>query len=155
MSLLELFCHVDAFCHTFLPDWDRQLRVHGQRSRRRSGRLAPSGVMTIMIHFHQVRFRDFKTYYRVYVLGHLRHEFPKAVSYQGFVERMPTTVGQLCAYLQTCLGSVPASPSWTRRRWRSAFCCILVRGDLLRHTRLVDGRFEERLHRFAVPPREK
>ncbi len=27
--------------------------------------------MTILLHFHQVRFRDFKTYYLVYVLGHL------------------------------------------------------------------------------------
>ncbi len=104
MSLLELFCHVDAFCHTFLPDWDRQLRAHGQRSRRRAGRLAPSEVMTIMIHFHQVRFRDFKTYYLVYVLGHLRREFPQAVSYQRFVELMPAAVGPLCAYLQACLG---------------------------------------------------
>ncbi|MDP9310127.1 MAG: IS982 family transposase [Chloroflexota bacterium] len=58
-----------------------------------------------MIHFHQVRFRDFKTYYLVYVLGHLHGEFPHAVSYQRFVELMPSTVGPLCAYLQTCMGS--------------------------------------------------
>ena len=31
MSLLELYCHVDTFCHTFLPQWDQQLRAHGQR----------------------------------------------------------------------------------------------------------------------------
>ncbi len=104
MSLLELYCHVDAFCHAFLPSWDQQLRAHGQRSRRRSGQLAPSEVMTILIHFHQVRFRDFKTYYLVYVLGHLRREFPHAVSYQRFVELIPSIIGPLCAYLQTCLG---------------------------------------------------
>jgi hypothetical protein len=104
MSLLELFCHVDAFCQTFLPQWDQQLRAHGQRMRRRAGRLAPSEVMTILIHFHQVRFRDFKTYYLVYVLGHLRREFPHAVSYQRFVELIPSLVGPLCAYLQTCYG---------------------------------------------------
>ncbi|MDP9314845.1 MAG: IS982 family transposase [Chloroflexota bacterium] len=104
MSLLELFCHVDGFCHTFLPQWDQALRAHGERSRRRAGRLAPSEVMTIMIHFHQVRFRDFKTYYLVYVLGHLRREFPRAVSYQRFVELIPSLVGPLCAYLQTCYG---------------------------------------------------
>ncbi len=34
-----------------------------------------SEVMTIIIHFHQVRFRDLKTYYLVYVLGHL-HKRP-------------------------------------------------------------------------------
>lgn len=105
MSLLELFCHVDAFCEQFLPQWDQQLRAHGQRVRQRSGQLAMSEIMTIVIYFHQMRFRDFKTYYLAYVLGHLHGEFPKAVSYQRFVELMPSTVGPLCAYLQTCLGT--------------------------------------------------
>lgn len=105
MSLLELFCHVDTFCETFLPQWDQTLRTHGQRVRRRAGQLAPSEVMTILIHFHQVRFRDFKTYYVVYVLGHLRREFPHAVSYQRFVELIPNIIGPLCAYLQTCFGA--------------------------------------------------
>lgn len=105
MSLLELFCHVDAFCQTFVPHWDQQLRLHGQRARQRPGQLALSEIMTIVVHFHQVRFRDFKTYYVVYVLGHLRPEFPRAVSYQRFVELMPSIIGPLCAYLQTCFGT--------------------------------------------------
>jgi hypothetical protein len=104
MSLLELFCDVDTFCHTFLPHWERELRAHGQRARQRSGQLAMSEIMTIVIYFHQMRFRDFKTYYLAYVRGHLSREFPTAVSYQRFVELMPTTLGPLCAYLQTCFG---------------------------------------------------
>lgn len=104
MSLLELFCHVDTFCQAFLPQWDQELRTHGQRVRHRSGRLAMSELMTIVIYFHQSRFRDFKTYYLAYVRGHLQREFPNAVSYQRFVELMPSTVGPLCAYLQTCFG---------------------------------------------------
>lgn len=105
MSLLELFCHVDTFCQACLPQWDQQLRAHGQRTRRRSGQLAMSEIMTILVYFHHMRFRDFKTYYLAYVLGHLRGEFPQAVSYHRFVELMPSTVGPLCAYLQTCLGT--------------------------------------------------
>jgi transposase len=104
MSLLELFCHVDAFCSLFLPQWEQALRANGQRARRRASQLAMSEVMTIIIHFHQVRFRDFKTYYLVYILGHLRKEFPHAVSYQRFIELMPAALGPLCAYLQTCFG---------------------------------------------------
>jgi transposase len=104
MSLLELFCHVDAFCHTFLPHWEQSLRDDKQRARRRTGQLAMSEVMTIIIHFHQMRFRDFKTYYLAYVLGHLRREFPHAVSYQRFVELMPAALGPLCAYIHTCYG---------------------------------------------------
>lgn len=60
--------------------------------------------MAILIHFHLVRFHDFTTYNRVYVLAHLRHEFLNAVSYQHFVELLPGTIGPLCAYVQTCLG---------------------------------------------------
>ncbi len=47
MSLLELFCHVDDFCHDFLPHWEQQVRAHGQRVRHRTGRLALSEVMTM------------------------------------------------------------------------------------------------------------
>ncbi len=61
--------------------------------------------MTILIHVHHMRFRDFKTYSLVYVLGHLRRAFPNAVSYHRFVELIPSTVGPLCAYLQICLGT--------------------------------------------------
>jgi hypothetical protein len=104
MSVLELCCHVDDFCQTFLPYGEQVLRAHGQRSRRRAGQLAMREVMTILIYFHHMRFRDFKTYYIVYVLGHVRHEFPHAVSYQRFVELMPSAVGPLCAYLPTCYG---------------------------------------------------
>ena len=105
MSLLELFYHVDTFCQAFLPHWDQTLRAHGQRTRRRAGQFAMSEIITILVYFHQMRFRDFKTYYLAYVLGHLRGEFPQAVSYQRFVELMPTTLGPLCAYVQTCYGA--------------------------------------------------
>ena len=105
MRLLALFCHVDAFCQLFLPAWEQMLRAQKQCVRRRGGHLALSEVMTIIIHFHQVRFRDCTTYYLVYVRGHLRREFPQAVSYQRFVELMPAALGPLCAYLQTCYGA--------------------------------------------------
>lgn len=61
--------------------------------------------MTILVLFHQLRFRDFKTYYLVYVLSHLHREFPQAVSYQRFVELMPSALGPLCAYLPTGFGT--------------------------------------------------
>lgn len=93
------------FAKGSLPEWDRQLRAHGQRSRQRAGQLAMSEIMTIVIYFHQMRFRDFKTYYLAYVLGHLHRKFPQAVGYQRLVELMPSTIGSLCAYLQTCYGS--------------------------------------------------
>jgi hypothetical protein len=86
MSLLELFCHVDDFCQEYVPNWERQQVASGQRQRRRQGQLWLSEIMTIVIHFHQVRFRDFKTYYLGYVRRYLSREFPHLVSYNRFVE---------------------------------------------------------------------
>ena len=97
MRFLERYCHVDTFCQAFLPHWDQIQRAQGQRVRRRVGQLAMSEIITILIPFHQARFRDVKTSYRVYVLSHVRAAFPHVVSYQRFVERMATAIGPLCA----------------------------------------------------------
>jgi hypothetical protein len=104
MSLLELFCHVDDFCQTFVPQWERQQLQSGSKRRRRRGQLCLSEMMTLLIHFHQMRFRDFKTYYLGYVLPYLRSEFPGLVSYNRFVELIPSALVPLCAYLQSCYG---------------------------------------------------
>jgi len=59
--------------------------------------------MTIIIHFHQSHYRDFKAYYTQHVLVHLRSEFPGLVSYTRFVELMPTALLPLCVYLHSRL----------------------------------------------------
>lgn len=61
--------------------------------------------MTILIHFHQSHYRDFKAYYTDYVLERLRGEFPGLVSYTRFVEFIPSVLIPLCIYLRRkCLG---------------------------------------------------
>lgn len=105
-SLLELFCDVDDFCHVFLPQWRKQLLSAGEMQRQRKRSLSISEVMTILIHFHQSHYRDFKAYYTDYVLERLRGEFPGLVSYTRFVEFVPSVLIPLCVYLRTgCLGT--------------------------------------------------
>ena len=104
MSLLELFCHVDDFWKGFGVEWERDLLDSGLRRRRRAGQLCVSEIMTIVIYFHQMRYRDFKTYYTQFVQVYLRTEFPQLVSYSRFVELMPSALTPLCAYLQSCYG---------------------------------------------------
>lgn len=101
MSLLKLFYHVDTFCQTFLPQWEHQLRQQDQRMCPRPSQLVMSELITILIYSHHMRFRDFKTSYLAYVLGHLQREFSQAVSYHRFVDLMSSTLGPLCTYLQT------------------------------------------------------
>jgi transposase len=104
-SLLELFVHVDDFCQSFLPIFEQHLLTSGITQRRRERSLSISEVMTILIHFHQSHYRNFKAYYCEHVQPHLRSEFPALVSYTRFVEFMPSALLPLCAYFQqTCLG---------------------------------------------------
>lgn len=105
MSLLELYCHVDEFYQRFEPNWQQHQLAADSSRRRRRGQLSMSEILTIVIHFHQAHYRDFKAYYLQYVSVQLRAEFPQLVSYQRFVEVMPTIVVPLCAYLQTCFGT--------------------------------------------------
>lgn len=105
MSVLEVFCHVDDFCQTFAPEWERELLQAGLKQRCRRGQLCASEIMTILIYFHQIRYRDFKTYYTQHVQVYLRGEFPTLVSYNRFVELIPSVLIPLSAYLRSCYGS--------------------------------------------------
>jgi hypothetical protein len=105
MSLVELFCDVDDFCQAISRWSDRQL-LGAAPKRGRKPKLSASEVITILIYFHQMRYRDFKSYYTKYVMVHLRTEFPQLVSYNRFVELMPLTILPLCLYLHTRLGVV-------------------------------------------------
>jgi transposase len=104
-SLVDLFVHVDDFCQAFLPPFETHLLQSGVIQRRRDRSLSTSEVMTILIHFHQSHYRNFKAYYCEYVLAYLRNEFPGLVSYTRFVDYMPSALLPLCAYLRyACFG---------------------------------------------------
>jgi hypothetical protein len=105
-SLLELFCDVDDFCQIFVPVWQKQLLSAGNLQRQRERSLSISEIMTILIHFHQSHYRDFKAYYTDYVMERLAKEFPRLVSYTRFVEYIPSVLVPLCVYLrQACFGT--------------------------------------------------
>jgi hypothetical protein len=104
MSLLELYCHVDDFCQVFEPQWRQSLLQQGTIQRMRQAPLSTSEIMSIMIHFHQARYRDFKTYYTEYMQVYLRDAFPQLVSYTRFVELMARVLVPLMAYFYHCEG---------------------------------------------------
>ena len=104
MSLLELFVDVDDFCQKFSTIWGRKLLTDGSIKRIRNGQLSLSEIMTIIIHFHQSRYRNFKSYYLDHVRKYLSSEFPSLVSYERFVILMPKAFGPLCAYLKNLYG---------------------------------------------------
>lgn len=103
-SLEKLFCHVDDFCQSFEHHWQTQLLNHQLRCRQRARRLCLSEIMTIVVAFHQMRYRDFKTFYTQQVCVYWKRAFPRLVSYQRFVEWMPSILLPLCVYLKRCFG---------------------------------------------------
>lgn len=105
-TLLTLFCSVDDFCQAFLPFLNQNtLLVAGKRSRNRPRSLCESEIITVLILFHQSRYRDFKTFYLAYVCRHLRAEFPRLVSYHRFIEWIPSVIAPLFAYLKSLFGT--------------------------------------------------
>ena len=100
--MLPLFCDIDDFCLLFAPHW--QARLLDTRQRQRASTLCLSEVMTIIVLFHSSSYRNFKAYYTEQVMKHYAGAFPRLVSYNRFVELMPSALVPLCAYLQTRKG---------------------------------------------------
>lgn len=103
-DLTALFCNVDDFCQFFEPQLQASLLANGEIKRRRGGSLSLSEIMTIVILFHISRFRDFKHFYLNLQYTH-HTAFPGLVSYNRFVELMPSALVALCAYLNSRKGA--------------------------------------------------
>lgn len=104
-SLEELFCHIDDFCQQFEPKWHQLLLGEGVQHRQRQRSLSLSEIMTILVSFHQQQYRNFKAFYCKHVCVHWREAFPGLVSYNRFVEWIPSVLLPLCVYLKHCFGA--------------------------------------------------
>ena len=103
-KLIETFCDVDDFCQLFIEPWQKHLIEHGEKQRRRQCQLSPAEIMTILIHFHQTHYRNFKHYYQDYVCQQLRGCFPTLLSYSRFIEMTASVVIPMTSYLTAKLG---------------------------------------------------
>ena len=88
-NLTEVFCLIDDFCQVFEPEREKRLLANGSKKRRRRSGLRSSELMTLAVLFHQLRFRQFKSFYLSYAQCFLCREFPGLPSYQRIIELMP------------------------------------------------------------------
>nr|WP_162505441.1 hypothetical protein [Candidatus Arsenophonus triatominarum] len=72
---------MDDFCKDFEPKMHEILLNNGSKHRRRSTQLSLAEMMTLVVLFHQLRFRQFKVFYLYHVRLYLRKEFPNLPSY--------------------------------------------------------------------------
>jgi len=103
-KLIETFCNVDDFCQLFIEQWQRTRIEQGDIKRRRACNLSPAKIMTILIHFHQSHYRNFKNYYLHYVCRTLKPYFPKLLSYTRFLGVAASVVVPMSCYLTANLG---------------------------------------------------
>ena len=103
-SLLHLFCQIDDFCQETLPLLEKNQTTHSGRRRRRR-RLAQSEILTILVAIHQSAYRNFKSFYLVHVCQNWRSEFPGLVSYNRFIEFIPSVLWLMKAYLNGLMGT--------------------------------------------------
>lgn len=105
INLTELFCNIHDFWKNFETLWKERLLTEGNQQPRREPGLCSSEVMTLVILFHIVGYRNFKTFYAGYVLNYLKKDFPNLPSYNRFLELKSQLVFPLHCYLMTRLGS--------------------------------------------------
>lgn len=104
-QLLHLFCTIDDLCKPIEASLAARA-LGGAKARRptRTPSLSTSEVITILVSFHLSHYRTFKRYYTEFVAVHLRAEFPKAPSYQRFVEYIARAVAVLVSLVPRLFG---------------------------------------------------
>lgn len=98
--LVEIFCESDDFCK-FLRE-EVGLKLLGDNAiAGRKPSMTASEIVTISIYFHVSRFKSFKDYYNTLILGYLRQNFSKVVSYNRFIELRQEMMIPLILFVKT------------------------------------------------------
>lgn len=100
-QLTTIFCEIDDFCkeldnytvHKLLPS-------PTPRNRGPECSLSISEIMTILIMFHKIRYRDFKTFYCGHVQQYWQKYFPTLPSYTRFINIMKRAIFPLTLFTQ-------------------------------------------------------
>lgn len=109
-KVTEIYCMADDFCKEFVLQQEKYMIEDKKiRHRKKPNRMSDAEIMVILILFHSGGFRCFKHYYKEYVCKHLKHLFPRQVSYNRFVELekevlLPMAIFIKKVLLGTCTG---------------------------------------------------
>ena len=86
-KVIELFCMADDFCKFFDAMMAKcMLKPITKRKYHSDSTMSKAEIMFILILFHNSGYRCLKHFYLEKVCKHMRHLFPKVVSYNRFVE---------------------------------------------------------------------
>ena len=106
-KIIEIFSMCDDFSKNF-DDIIQKNSIDARESTKkrkyhRDGTMSDAEVMTILVLFHGSGYRCLKHFYLDHVCKHMRHLFPKVVSYNCFVELQKRAVIKLAVFVKTIL----------------------------------------------------
>lgn len=103
-KVTELFCIADDFCKFFDAMMEKYtLKSDKKRHYHRASTMSKAEIMLIMILFHDSGYRCLKHFYLEKVCKHLRHLFPRVVSYNRFVELEKEAAVPLALFIKKAL----------------------------------------------------
>ena len=97
-QLIAIFCDIDDFCKEYEEYCTHHLLLDKNQVIPKTS-MSMSEIMTITVYFHLSQYRTFKWYYKNYICEQMRKYFPKLVSYNRFIEIMPSIIVPLTLYL--------------------------------------------------------
>ncbi len=76
----------------------------GENKRRKKHCISSSELITLIVYYHESGYGTFKWFYQRHVLKQLTDAFPKAPSYNRFIELLPDIIVPLTNFMQTRCG---------------------------------------------------
>ena len=103
-NLVELYCHIDDFCKAYTAEQQQKMlklkNNSSKKPRNKPCKISLAEIITILVLFHQIRYREFKAFYYGYVCQWLKNAFPRLPSYNRMVELMEKAVYPMCGICQ-------------------------------------------------------
>lgn len=96
MELIAIFSEIYDFCKEFINKGMIEDKSKVLRGRKKC--LHISEIMTILVWYHDSKFKCFKDFYTVYVKGFRDNEFPNAPSYNRFLELKNESIEIMAIY---------------------------------------------------------
>ena len=106
-NLEALYCHIDDYCKTYTNEQQKKMLIpkskSSKKTRNKPCRISLSEIITILVVFHQIKYREFKAFYYNYLTQWLKPAFPNLPSYTRMVELMEKAIVPMCDYLQSLM----------------------------------------------------
>lgn len=98
--LTKIFCEIDDFMQEFEEEYKKRLIDYEGSNNKINSKLSMSEIMTILVYYHNYGNRTFKDFYQKSVCENLKSYFPNLVSYNRFIELIPTALVPLVVFLK-------------------------------------------------------